>query len=102
VVDENLKQAAVLTALNDMTKRGHFNVITLEKCADILGTPCKGLDSYKILSALHCVNFIDMPFIVRESIPRLVHDCLGINIEFSDQYTESWTKNIITLLGKPQ
>ena len=78
MIDDDLKRATVLAALNDMVKRGHFNVCTLDKCAEILGIQLKGSEPYKLLSALHCVDFAGMPPNVRKAVPEWIRQCLNL------------------------
>jgi hypothetical protein len=78
VIDDDLKHATVLTALNDMVRRGHFNVCTLDRCADILGLQLKGSEPYKLLGALHCVDFASMPPDVRKAVPEWIRQCLNL------------------------
>ena len=78
MIDDDLKHATVLAALNDMVRRGHFNVCTLDRCADILGLQLKGSEQYKLLSALHCVDFAAMPPNVRTALPGWIRECLNL------------------------
>jgi hypothetical protein len=74
----SLSQMAVMTALNEMLSSSHFNICTIDKCADILRVPVKGNESYKILSALHCIDYAKIPQQLRGQIPSLIKECLGI------------------------
>lgn len=75
-VNDTLKRATVLTALDDMIRRGSFNICTIDRCAEILGIQLKGLEAYKILSALHCIDYSRMAPEVRRALPGLIRECL--------------------------
>ena len=75
--NNSLKQLSVTTALNEMMKKGHFDICCIDKVARLLMVDPKG-EAYDILSPLHCINFSDMPSELREEIPRLIKDCLGV------------------------
>lgn len=78
MIDDELKRATVLTALNDMVRRGSFSICTLDRCAEILGIQLRGSEAYKLLGALHCVDFAAMPPNVRKAVPELVRQCLNM------------------------
>lgn len=79
---DDLKKATILTALNHMVKQGSFSICTIDKCAEILGVQVRGSESYNILSALHCINYAEMPPEVRRAIPQLIKDCLNVETLF--------------------
>lgn len=81
---DNIKQLAALTALNEMFAKGHFSISTIDSVATMLGVDPKG-DAYNTLRPLHCIDYAKMPAALREEIPRLVKDCLGVQPFF--QYT---------------
>lgn len=74
---ENLKQLSALTALNSMMKKGHFDICCIRDVAQLLGVDPKG-DAYTLLHPLHCIDFAEMPRELREAIPRLIQECLGV------------------------
>ena len=75
--NDSLKQLSATTALNHMMRQGHFDICCIDKVARLLDRDPKG-DAYRVLSPLHCINFGDMPPELREEIPRLIKDCLGV------------------------
>lgn len=77
MVSENLKHLSVTTALNDMMKKGHFDICCIRSCAKLLNVDPRG-EALAILEPLHCINFGDMPSELREAIPGLIKDCLGV------------------------
>ena len=74
----NLSHLAVVTALNEMLRSEYFSICTIDKCAAILGAPTKGSQAYNILSALHCVHYVRIPKPLRDQIPELIKQCLGV------------------------
>lgn len=75
-----LKQATVITALNAMVRRGYLDICTIDKCAEILSIQLRGFEPYRLLSALHCVHFAEMPTQVRNEIPFLIGQCLRFDV----------------------
>jgi hypothetical protein len=73
----DIKTLSALTALNNMMERGHFNVCTIDSVAHLLGVNPKG-EAYDTLRPLHCVDFAKMPCELREAIPGLIQQCLGV------------------------
>jgi hypothetical protein len=98
-MDDSVKHAAVVTALNDMVRRGSFSICTLDKCADILGVQVRGSEAYTLLSALHCVDFAAMPSNLKQAIPELIRECLNLESigEFASITAETPRK---TLFGR--
>ena len=76
VVDD-VKHVAAVTALNHMMKKGWVDVCCIDSVAKILGV-APNRAAREVLHALHCVNFGDMPQQLRDSIPDLVSECLGV------------------------
>jgi len=74
----SLPQLAVMTALNEMLRSSHFSICTVDRCAEILEIPMKGNPSYRILSALHCIDYARIPQPLRGQIPELIKQCLGV------------------------
>lgn len=73
----DLKKLAALTALNNMMAGNYFDICTIDKVADLLGIP-RGGESYKTLSALHCIHYAKMPKELRDAIPELIEEVLGV------------------------
>ncbi len=74
---QDLKQMAALTALNNMLAEGHFSICTLDKVGKLLGIKPAG-DAYNILSSVHCIDYAKMPAELRDAIPDLIQQCLGV------------------------
>lgn len=73
---DRIEQLACETALRDMIAKGHFSICTIDKILKISGSvPDKR--SYEILSALHCVNYSDMPAGLVQELPELIRSALG-------------------------
>ena len=75
---DRMQELAVMTGLNNMFRKGYFDVCVIRESAKIMGV-CLGGRAYDILHVLHCVNFADMPQELRESIPALIRECLSLN-----------------------
>lgn len=73
----DLKQMAALTALNEMMAGNHFNVCTIDRIATMLGVHPKG-EAYEVLHTLHCINWSKMPPELRQAVPGLIKECLGV------------------------
>jgi hypothetical protein len=74
----DLTQQIALTALNDMMSKGHFNICTIDRVAELLGVQLRGSAAYKALGPLHCIDWARMPQEVRDAVPGLIQECLGI------------------------
>lgn len=74
---DNVKQVVAITALNKMMSGGHFDICAIRTIAEMLGVDPKG-EAYRTLAPLHCVNFSDMPAELRQLIPGLIKECLGV------------------------
>lgn len=74
----DLKNLAALTAINTMMQGGHFSICTIDKVADLMGINCRGSDAYKTLSTLHCIDYAKMPRELRDAIPGMIEQILGI------------------------
>lgn len=73
---DDTKALIAITALNKMFEGSHFSICTIDKLATMLGvrtTP----EVYNQLSALHCVNWNDMPRELRSRVPALIQECLA-------------------------
>jgi len=75
---DEIKKLTVATAMRKMFKDGRFNICTVDNCLVLAGhARGAGGDSYKVLSALHCVDFSDMPAELGAKIPALIADCFS-------------------------
>ena len=77
IIMDKIKEIAALTALNDMMAKGWFDICVINKVADLIDVNPSG-DAYRILAVLHCIHYDKMPADLRDSIPDLVQQCLGI------------------------
>lgn len=74
---EDLKKMAALTALNNMMAGGHFSICTVDSVAKMLNVQCR-CEAYSILTTVHCLDFAKMPAELRNAIPGLIQECLGV------------------------
>ena len=74
---DNLKDLSALTALNNMMEKGWFSICTIDDVAALLEVNPRG-ETYTILRPLHCIHFDKMPAELRDAIPGLIQQCLGI------------------------
>lgn len=99
-MSESLKELSALTALNSMMEKGHFDICCVRSVGELLGVDPKAHPSFAILQPLHCVDFAKMPPPLREAIPSLVQDCLGVSPTF--QFTSVRPGAIVDVSPKPQ
>lgn len=69
------RQLVVTAALNDLFTKKWFDMCNLNKVREIVNAP-KNSEAYKLLDALHCVDYDKMPPDLRERIPHLVNEVL--------------------------
>jgi hypothetical protein len=74
---QDLKQMAALTALNDMMAKGRFDICAIRSIAEMLNIKPAG-EAYTILSPLHMIYFDKMPAALRDAVPGLVQQVLGV------------------------
>lgn len=73
-----IQEAIAMTALNNLFKKGHFDICTIDAVAKVLGVhPTR--HEYVMLHALHCIDYKDMPKEVYEALPAMVKTCLSMN-----------------------
>lgn len=87
-MSEQLKQLSAITALNEMMAGNHFNICVIDRIAEMLARPVRGSEAYTILGPLHCVNWAKMPPELRDAIPSLIEQCLGIAPAFQFKTVE--------------
>lgn len=68
-----------LTALNSMMDKGYMDICCVDSVGALMGVKPSAHESYALLRPLHCVHFDKMPAALREAIPSLVQDCLGVS-----------------------
>lgn len=104
----DLKQQVALTALNSMMAGTYFDICTIDNIAKMLEIHAKG-EAYNTLRPLHCIHWSAMPQEVREAVPSLIQECLGVAPAFRFQTMERHVIDIIRpprsrfmrLLGRP-
>lgn len=74
---DTLKKLAATAKLNDMIERGSLDISTVRTVAKMLAIEPAG-DAYAILNTLHCVDFDKLADELREAIPALLQQVLGI------------------------
>ena len=70
-----LKRQVVTTAITNLLEKRYFSICELNTCIELVGAR-KGGDAYKLLHALHCVDYEKMGQDLRDSIPLLINECL--------------------------
>ena len=65
----------VRQAIQNLFEKGHFSICTLDEVIQLVGAR-QGGDAYRLLRALHCVDFGKMDPELRARIPHLVNECL--------------------------
>jgi len=73
----DIKNLAAMTALNSMMQSPFFNICTIHNVAELMGVNPKG-EAYATLAVLHCIHWDKMPIELREAVPGLIQQCLGI------------------------
>lgn len=73
----DLKQLAAMTSLNDMMSKSHFNICTIDSVAKLMQINPGG-EAYDTLRPLHCIHWDRMPAELREAVPDLIRQCLGV------------------------
>lgn len=74
----DLRHLSALTSLNNMMAKGYFDICTVDGVADLLELSVKATQAYKILRPLHCVHWEKMPTELRDAVPGLIQECLGV------------------------
>lgn len=72
------EQLAALTALNKMLAGRYFDICTIDSVCHLLGVPGSGGEAYNLLRTLHCVDYLAMPQELRDAIPGLIEQVLGV------------------------
>ena len=70
-----VKRMVVLAATQKLFTDRFFDITDLRKIAELVGVPTNG-GAWAMLQPLHCVQYNDMPPMLREAIPHLVNECL--------------------------
>lgn len=74
---DDLKQLAAMTALNKMLASHYFDITTIDRIGDMLSINPRG-EAYTVLRTIHCVHYDEMPKPLRDAIPDLIRQCLGV------------------------
>lgn len=69
------KQLVVKQAIQNLFEKNYFSICQLDNALNVIGAR-QGGDAYKMLHALHCVDYSKMSPELRERIPYLVNECL--------------------------
>lgn len=70
-----VKRMVVLAATQKLFTKSYFSISDLRNIAEVVGVPTNG-GAWAMLQPLHCVDYNDMPPMLREAIPHLVNECL--------------------------
>ena len=73
----DLKQISSMVALNSMMQSSFFSICTIDSVATLLQVNPHG-EAYDTLRVLHCISWYKMPTELREAIPELIRQCLGV------------------------
>ena len=71
-----MKRLVATTALTEMMRKSFFSICTIDQVADLAGINCKKSEAYRLLHALHCMDFSARPKQLRDSIPQLINEAL--------------------------
>ncbi len=82
-MSDHIKRLAAVTALNEMLAGSSPSICTIDRIGTMLGIePKRAVDAYNILHTLHCVHYAKMPLELRNQIPALIQQCLGVEPTF--------------------
>lgn len=73
----DLKHLSSMTALNNMMSKSWFDICTIDSVAKLMRINPAG-EAYDTLRPLHCVNWDKMPQELRDAVPDLIRQCLGV------------------------
>ena len=76
-MNEELKRLSAETALNHMMSSGHFSICAVRDAAKLLGVNPQG-EAFDILHALHCIDWDKMPTTLRDAVPDLIEQVIGV------------------------
>lgn len=75
--NDRTRELAAITALNKMLADKYFDILVLDHIAVMMNRNIKG-PTYDILRTLHCVHYVQMPQELRDSLPGLIRECIGV------------------------
>jgi hypothetical protein len=90
---DELKKLSALAALNNMLEKDYFDICTIDQVSRLLDVNPKG-QAYTLLAPLHCVHYDKMPAQLREAIPVLIQQCLGVAPIFKFKTIEQKAINV--------
>lgn len=70
------QQLVLRAATRKLFDSRHFSICTVDSMMKLIGATERS-PAYTQLSALHCVDYADMPQDLRERLPLLVRECLS-------------------------
>lgn len=88
----NLKTTIALTVVTKMLKGSHFSICAIDNACGLIGARNSG-PAYKMLYALHCVHFDEMPVEVLDSLPALMREVFS-QVKMDDQTISEVFKGI--------
>lgn len=80
---DEIKSMAIRTAVENMFRKGHFSISTINDVLKITGGVAPR-DIFNTLALLHCIDFKDMPPALLAKLPGMVGECIcapAIDIE---------------------
>lgn len=88
----HLEAQVIGATLRNMFQNSSFSICAVDNCLKIAGiTPTA--PEYKMLRALHCVPFADMPADLRDEVPTMVGACfIGVDAESSAAISAAMTR----------
>ena len=81
---ERLQSLAVVTALNEMLEANYFDICTVDAMLKVLHLPAGG-EIYDVLRTLHCIHYAQMPKELRDAIPEMLQEVLGVSPTYKFQ-----------------
>ncbi len=75
--NHDLRQMSAMTALNSMMSGRFFDICTIDSVGKMMGVRPEG-EAYNILRPLHCIHWEKMPDELRDAVPDLIRQCLGV------------------------
>lgn len=105
----DLKQLSALTSLNAMMEKSYFSISTVDSVGDMLGINPQKSEAYRIPHPLHCIDWSAMPKELRDAIPCLIQECLGVAPAFKFKTAQaevielqppSKNRNILQRIGR--
>jgi hypothetical protein len=74
---------ALELAINKLFQEKHFSICQLDTIAELMGVNAQAHPNYKVLRALHCVDYSKMDSETREQLQHKVIECLRPQFNFS-------------------